>query len=361
MNRKLLALAVGAAFALPMAAQAAPTIYGKLDVSVENLDGDQFDFVVPPRGTTKVDVTSMETNASRLGIRGEEKLTSNFSAIYQVEYGITVDGDSLNSSDLAARDRFLGLQNSQFGSLKLGRMDTPLKDAEGKVDLFNDSRLDMGNVFAGQNRVNNSIAYATPKIADAVTARVTLITEEQSSGSGVSASVAYEANGLYLAAAMDNNVDGDADAGLLNDGNSLYATYSLGPVPTLPLPAYELDTVRLVASYGNDTFQVGGLYQQSEVQGTGVQPEQTGLLVSGSFTMDKLTFKLQYGASESEQGPAKGGEITQLSAGVDYRWTQATKLYALVGTFEYDTPTQVFAGLKDADLSLFGVGMAHSF
>lgn len=360
MNRNLLALAIGATLALPMAAQAAPAFYGKLDVSVENLDGDQFDFVVPPTGTTEVESTTMETNASRLGIRGEEKLTGNFSAIYQVEYGITIDGDSSNSADLNARDRYLGLKNSQLGSVMLGRMNTPLKNAEGGVDLFNDSRLDMDNVLAGQNRVSNSIAYVSPKIMDAVTARVTAITEEQTSGGGVSASLAYEANGLYLAVAMDNNVDGDVDSGALNGGNSLYATYATGPAPVLPLPTFELDTTRLVASYGNESFKVGALYQQSEVQGAGVQPEQTAWLLSGAYMLDKLTFKLQYGASEGEAGPAELGELTQLSVGVDYQWTQAAKLYTMLGQQEFDTPAS-FAGLGDGDLTLIGVGMAYSF
>lgn len=360
MNRKLLALAVAAALSAPMAAQAAPTFYGKLDVSIENLDGDQFDFIVPPAGITEVDETTMETNKSRLGIRGEEKLTNDFSAIYQVEYGITIDGDSANSTDLSARDRYLGLKHGQAGSLMLGRMNTPLKNAEGPVDQFNGSRLDMENVFAGQNRESNSIAYVSPKLADAITARVTLITEEQSSGSGVSASVAYDKAGLYLALAMDNNVDGLADKGTLNGGNSAYGTYLFGPAP-LVIPEIELDTVRLVAAYGNDAFEVGALYQTAEMQGNGIMPEQTGLLVSGALKFDKLKLKLQYGASEGEIGPVELGEITQLSAGVDYNWTQSTRLYALVGQYEYDVPTNLFTGLKDADLTLVGVGMAYSF
>lgn len=40
MNRKLLALAIGAAFALPMAAQAAPTVYGQMNLSVDYVSFD---------------------------------------------------------------------------------------------------------------------------------------------------------------------------------------------------------------------------------------------------------------------------------------------------------------------------------
>lgn len=359
MNRKLLALAVGAALALPVAAQAAPKFYGTLDVSVENLDGEQFDFVVPPTGTVEVETLTMETNKSRLGIRGDEKISGDLSVIYQVEYGITVDGDSANSVDLDARDRYLGLAHKQLGSLAFGRMDTPLKDAEGKVDLFNRSRLDMDNVFAGQERVSNSIAYTSPKLADAITARVTAITEEQANGAGMSASVAYDKDGLYLALAMDNNVTGAVDSGTLN-GTSAYVTYAFGPGPVVVAPV-ELDTMRVVAGFSNDTFAVGALYQQSEVQGAGVQPEQTGFLLSGAYTMGDLTFKLQYAGSEGEAGPTDLGEITLLSAGVDYRLNQATKVYGMLGQYEYDVPTDVFATLEGADLTLVGVGMSYSF
>ena len=37
MNRKLLVLAVAAAAALPLAAQAAPTVYGQLNLSVDKV------------------------------------------------------------------------------------------------------------------------------------------------------------------------------------------------------------------------------------------------------------------------------------------------------------------------------------
>lgn len=38
MNRKLLALAITAALAAPLAAQAAPTVYGQVNLSVDAVD-----------------------------------------------------------------------------------------------------------------------------------------------------------------------------------------------------------------------------------------------------------------------------------------------------------------------------------
>ena len=76
MNRKLLALAVGSVMAMPLAAQAAPTVYGLMNLSVDRtvdtvadeilaVDVDQFDALrtgvdrgtarsAPPRATRAV-------------------------------------------------------------------------------------------------------------------------------------------------------------------------------------------------------------------------------------------------------------------------------------------------------------------
>ena len=69
MKRNLLALAVGVAFILPLAAQAAPTVYGRLNLSVDYMDVDT--------GVVGVDGKNWElnSNASRVGVKGNEKLT----------------------------------------------------------------------------------------------------------------------------------------------------------------------------------------------------------------------------------------------------------------------------------------------
>lgn len=347
MNRKLLALAIGAVTALPVAATAAPTLYGKLDVSTEYLDGD--------RGAAEVNDFSLETNASRIGIRGEEKLDGALSVIYQLEYGVTVDGDSANHDstaiDLGLRDRFLGLKHASLGTLQLGHMDTPLRDAEGNVDVFNDTRLDMANVLAGQVRSSNSIAYASPKIADAITARVTLVTDEDATGGGVSASLAYETDGLYLAVAHDNDIDGAPDTGVLTGVGSAYLNSPSAPPG---LTSLELDTTRLVAGVDVGGLKLGALFQQAEEEAS--DAEQTGWLVSVAYPMDKWTFKGQVASSEGEVGPVDLGEITQIAVGADYQWTQTFKTYGLLGQYEFDDQAAA-----DTDLTLVGVGMALSF
>lgn len=356
MNRKLLALAVGAALSVPMVAQAAPTLYGKLDVSVEYLDGD-LGAGLP--AAVDVSDTTVESNQSRIGVRGQEKLNNALSVVYQAEWGVNVDGDSANSYDLVMRDRFVGLAHNDLGTLRVGFMNTPLKEAEGQVDVFNDSRLDIENVFTGQNRSTNSISYTSPRIADMLTLRVAHITQTGDSwpypsanfGSAESMSLTMEQGGLYLAVAVDNNVSGYADFGVLN-GNL--------PVPTsfYLAGAAELDTLRVVGGFTMGDLRLGALYQQAEIQGPGVQPEQTGYLLSAAYTAGKWTFKGQYAASEGEAGTVDLGEITQIALGVDYQWTQTFKTYGMLGNFQYDDAA---AGTADTDLNLLGVGMSLAF
>ena len=55
------------------AAQAAPTLYGKFNVTLDQIDKNGF---------KDESVTKVNSNASRIGVKGEEKLTDKLSAVY---------------------------------------------------------------------------------------------------------------------------------------------------------------------------------------------------------------------------------------------------------------------------------------
>ena len=80
---------------------AAPTLYGKLNVSINQVDNKNFD--------GKSDVTEVNSNSSRIGVKGEEKLTDKLSAVYLAEWAISTDGSG-SDTDLSARNRFIGLK-----------------------------------------------------------------------------------------------------------------------------------------------------------------------------------------------------------------------------------------------------------
>ncbi|MFZ5697701.1 MAG: porin [Pseudomonadota bacterium] len=347
MNKKLLALAIGAAAAMPLVAQAdGPTLYGKINVSLESvsdgggnrLDSDLDDLApVAPATTAPTDMSDegwvVRNNASRLGVKGDaETGVDGVKGIYQIEVGVTADGEG---GPFSQRDTFAGLKGG-FGNVRIGVMDTPFKKAQGKVDQFNDTAADMGTHIAGENRQTNLVYYTSPKIAEALTVHVAVAPGENQDdpdpaapaaatldGIADSTSVAlmWEGKSLYLAAAMDMMVkNGSSKGAELSKGNWLDAT-------------------RLVAGYKGDAFAVGFLYQIAEeaFDVGGNTDEDTSMLLSGAYTMDKLTLKAQYGTTEGDDGAAgTDTEVTQMSLGADYSLGKATTLFAFFSNIDAD-------------------------
>lgn len=345
MNRKLLALAVTAALAAPLAAQAAPTVYGQLNMSVDLVDWDD--------GTNDGQDFEVNSNSSRLGVKGEEALTNGYSAVYKIEFG--VQGDV--ASGVSGRDRYLGLKGN-WGTVKLGAYDSPLKTSQGMVDQFNDmTYTDMGNFVTGENRLNNVIGYESPKIADVLNVNVAVQSGEDtgndapfaSDDDGISVSVVFDSNGLYLAAAMDNDiVDGLIDSTL----EDLFG----GPLPGEP---FARDAIRLTAGYTMDALQLGAMIQTSEFaneNNTGFAMDEESVLLSAAYTTGKNVLKGQYVMSNYDFGGGAEIDAAALIVGMDHNFSQMTKVFAQLGLTTYEA-----TGFNDLDENVLTVGMQTKF
>jgi len=179
MNKKIIALAVAAAFAAPMAANAAPTIGGHLQAEIADWDKN---------GSTS-DVTAVEDNKrGRLWVTGSEDLGGGMKANYRYEWQVdTADGNAPATTvrnaagdgtttvgHTNAREARVGLSGG-FGEVQLGRLKTPYKYTAGvDYDPFTATVLESrGNGGAlkndggmtaayGQNSfLSNSLAYKT--------------------------------------------------------------------------------------------------------------------------------------------------------------------------------------------------------
>lgn len=120
---KKIALVAAVAAALPVLAQADVNIYGSIRMGA---------------GTAKSSTTGQRTNfvedySSRIGFKGSEDLGNGLKAIWQVENGISVDGEKRTSGTgtgtFANRTSFLGLEGS-FGKIRAGYVDDVLSDTE---------------------------------------------------------------------------------------------------------------------------------------------------------------------------------------------------------------------------------------
>ncbi|HGX6702262.1 TPA: porin, partial [Acinetobacter baumannii] len=205
---KKLLLAAAVATLSVNAVQAAPTLYGKLNVSINQVDNKNFD--------GKSDVTEVNSNSSRIGVKGEEKLTDKLSAVYLAEWAISTDGSG-SDTDLSARNRFIGLKTEGVGTLKVGKYDSYFKTSAGSnQDIFNDdTRLDITNIMYGENRLDNVVGFELdPKLLAGLTFNIMAQTGESTSDSkkgetgkdskndsfdSVSTSLGYENKDLGLA------------------------------------------------------------------------------------------------------------------------------------------------------------------
>jgi predicted porin len=192
MNKKLVALGVAGAFALPLAAQAQTanvTLYGRANVDLEFVNGTtcpgagadgggQLPVVTNcPGGTSNPTVARVSSNSSRIGVRGTEALGGGLNAVFQMEANVSWDTGNSSSSGLASRESFVGLQGS-WGRVIMGNFLAPQDDLHaifGNAPTLLTSILATSDVWAQGNvskqnggwddRLGNSIRYDSPNFA----------------------------------------------------------------------------------------------------------------------------------------------------------------------------------------------------
>ena len=120
MNKKLVAVAVAAVLAAPMAqAQTANVVlYGRVNLDLEYIDASG----------NAPGVTRLTSNSSRFGLRGTEALGGGLNAIFQLENGSV--GWDASGGALAGRDSFIGFQGS-WGTARFGNFLAPYDDLHG--------------------------------------------------------------------------------------------------------------------------------------------------------------------------------------------------------------------------------------
>jgi predicted porin len=337
MKRKLLPLLIAgiAAASTNVALAGAPTVYGKVNVTVHNND---FQSVVGGAAVDSTDNWSMESNASRLGVKGDYDLTADMKAIYKLEYEMFVD-DGVDSSndEFSPRNIYAGLQ-AGWGTLIAGRNDTPLKLSQGEVDRFNDLPLaDITNLMVGENRADNMIMYSTPNfsgfgftvgLVSGEDSGVTNAEDDDSLTDSISAAATYTNSMFYLAIAMDSNVNENTDA------LRLVGEVNLGPakIGAIYQTAEGSDDEDLISSVRGDATSFDGTIPGA---GTGFD-EQDAWVINGEVKLGgPWKLKAQYGYAESSTAPAlDDAETTLMAAGVDYKLNDNAKLFAYYASLE---------------------------
>ena len=334
MKKIALSLAVAAA---PFVAQAEtieiekPEFYGKVNVAQESVQQKDAG-----------NINQLNSNASRLGVKGKIALNGGLTGIYQAEFEMFVDdGDksktlkgtgegtlesgedievevkSTGYTSLSQRNTFIGVKGG-FGEVKAGIFDTPFKASQKKVDLFNDLQGDIKHIIsASENREKNSVQYTSPSMAGLVATVDHINSESEAVNNGLSASLAYTRGDIYVAYAYDTEVSGEG-----------------------------VDAARVVAQYKVGAVQLGALWETTEVDGA---DSVDGWMASAAVKVSgDVTLKAQYGASDIQE---EGG--VSYSIGADYKLAKAAKTFVYMTSEESDD--------ESVNAQYYGVGLEYKF
>lgn len=346
------------------------TVYGVANVS--------FDFI--DTGTTTAGVggpkiNKVSSNASRLGFKGVEDLGDDLSAIWQIESLIAMDNAG---GTLGTRNTYAGLSHKRYGSLLLGRYDTPYKISTRKLDNFSDSIGDNRSLFgsvtgtsasmAFDGRQPDVIAYTSPSLSgfSAAFAHVNL-------AENTATAAAPKARATSLAAIYDN--------GTLY-GSLAYETHKLD---TARIGGKE-GAWRIGSGYTTNDFALGIAYEKSsDTLGAAAAPAACAGLAAGANCLGHsawyLTGKYNFGSDTVKAAYTQIGNLggrantsaNQLSLGYDHRLSKRTTLFAVYTRLNNDpsanyglgntafssgaTPS-IGAGAHPSALSF---GMKHAF
>ena len=311
-------LLLSSALILPVAAHAEGPIdgkvYGKINEAVLITDNKC------------VSDTYLESHASRLGFKGKTAVDNGMSVIYKLEY--EVNPTESNASKAGAtdttifkqRNAIIGLETAA-GTVMMGTHDTPMKMAQGKVDLFNDLTYgDIKNVLEGEVRANDVVMYTSPTFNGlTLNAAVTQDEDATTKDDGSSVSVTYKGiKNLYLAAAIDSEVK-------------------------------KTDTTRLVAQYKFNDLTIGALLNSSEAANTPGSKDESTTVVSAAYKVNDWKVKAQIAS-----GDEKSKGLEQVSFGVDYKLGKKSKVYFYSSSLKDDV-------VGGTDKSVNGLGIEHKF
>lgn len=319
MQKKIIVLAIAAALSAPavvLADAANVTPYGVADVSVDFISTGTG--ITPPAtaaasGTSKMVVSS---NASHFGLKGSEDLDGGLTAIWQIESQVNIDNAG---GTFGTRNTFAGLKGS-FGTVLLGRNDSPYKSATRKLDVFANGLADNRSLMGAasttvpgntansfDSRPADAISYLSPTFGaftvaiQRANAAETNTLSTQAKGDTLSLAAMYNAGPVYAA----------------------LATESHNTKPNVGASTSD-KAMKLGVGYTRDALNVGLVYEK----------------VSGDFTANKHN-AIYVGAKFAVAGGAVKAAITkkgqlnsvantgarQISLGYDHSLSKRTTAY----------------------------------
>ena len=363
MQNKVGMLVLVAGLAAPLAASADTanfSFYGIADVSYDMVNtGDGTTTANGAIAVSGVSKRVVSSNVSRFGFKGSEDFGNGLSALWQIEQQVNIDNSSnacsttvpavaagaaapavtvacnSNNGIFATRNTYAALKSASFGTILLGRHDTPYKISTRRLDVFGDNIADnralLGNKsnLGFEQRPTDILAYTTPAFAG-VTASIATVNlsegnttsgplpaQDQKSNSILSMAVMYDAAPFYVAVATESHKLETVAAGAKESAN------------------------RFGIGFTQDRFSIGVVYEKitdnlaTLPTASSDRYGHTALYLGGKVNLGDDAVKFAYGKAgdiantTSVAVPVKDTAAKQISIGYDFGLSKRTKLYAL--------------------------------
>jgi len=258
--------------------------------------------------------------------------------IYQLEFGVAIDGDGNN---ITARDQFVGLTGN-WGTAMVGRRSTLFKEANNAIGQFEDIQGDTLYLFPGDNRLSDSLHYKSPAFGD-FSFGASVIADGNSSQND---KTGYDVAAFYGDAALKKT--------------SYFATVG-----------YEDDVVGYTNAVIAGGFKIAdielrAMFQNSEKVSTG--DDANGWMANIAYNLDKWRFKAQYAEADTYElgwSKRKSGDIalryqSQIALGVDYNFTKTTQANLWCVLAER-APDEYISAEQVDDTSYVAIGLIQVF
>lgn len=343
MNKNVIALAVAAAMAAPLAAQAEVTVSGGLQAEVVSIGGD----AASANGLYATDGGEYNNenggNYGFLKFSASEDLGDGLKALAVYNMNVSVgdsNGAPVGGADPGGRDAYVGLSGG-FGTVLAGTLTTPYASStkmwDPMIATFAQARGNAGMSALHNSYAGNAVAYANKFGMAKVVAAVVLdetasttATDETNGNHGYSFSVNMPVGPVEIAVAyMDVSefAAGADDASAIKVG----VKYTAGAI-TVAAQMEQLD--KGVAGTGTD--------------GTDV------MYITGSYAMGANTFSASYGQTTNKAVVGDDVVPTYMAVGMKHAFSKNTSVHVAYSQVATDTT-------PDLDETKLGAGLRVAF
>ncbi len=315
MKNKLALAAALATLAAPALAQSSLTIYGRLNITVESVRGNEGDRQAV-----------VNDNSSRIGFKGTEDLGGGLKAGFQIEHGF-------DATTGQAKSTFWGRQSEvnlsgAFGTIRLGAWTPDSYFATSDyIGMHNHETGDSSDAFYVSNfAYKNKVGYVTPNLAGF---QGYIAVAESDPANGVTdrnydLAAYYDRGPLHLGAGFEKQGD-DRQA-------TIRALYEAGPIT------------------------IGALYQRNnDFAGLG-RGSRNYFRVSAMYVLRQNEFHVNVGAA-GEYAHVHDSDALQMTLGYNYNLSKRTKVYAYYTRIDRDDHLKIYGGNFDA----YALGLRHNF